>query len=840
MVVLAGGVQPASVWAQDVEMLGQHYGTRPPAAYYSEIQRNPRAYRPLRGWRPRLSLENAAVGSGIGPSGGAGILGPRQGPVTGTFRLPLLLGLYSDTNTVPTATVGAQIGVGLTRTVVQGEFFDGPNSRLATIPEFYSALSGGRVTLVGAVFDWVGTSLTEAEVVGASSGLSPTDQVGEFIVELLDAVDDGTIDWGSYDNDGPDGLPNSGDDDGFVDLLTVMHPTAGAECSSGGGSHVWSHYWTLTESDGQPFSTSSLSANGGMVAVDDYTIQPVLDCDSSKINEIGVFAHEIGHAFGLPDLYGTGGDHGGVGRWGLMGSGAWGCDGGDPALPCHMTAWSKEVLGWADVTTLPRGADLGSIALDPVETSGDVLRIDAGDGSGDYYLLENRQAIGFDASVFAPGLLVWQIDSEVVSATWASATVNSNPSRMGVWLRQADGSNDLAESFERGDEGDPFPGSSNQTEFSARTVPSSFTFDGLNGLGGIPANTAAGVTLLDIRQVGDQMHFRAVTRYQTLSLRSTGVGGTGSIFTVDSVSSVATVLDVRSAPYQSHVLEADGGAPSGVGLRHGFTGWSDGLPRIRDWQTGLQDVTLTASYDTPEASFDVTLEGPVAGILPGHIALNPDSETGWIRAATDVSVWVDPRTGFAFREWTGTLAGRLNPVVVNFSQPESATAWFDLTYNLSPVSPTTLQVNAATFVEVSLMVENGNEPVVWTVSALPEGLDFDAGGERVHGFPLVMGEFQLAVQATDAIGLTDSVAIDLTVGPPLADLQTMAEPFLGVGTADVALANFLDYQGNRTGDYDLGDFRAWVLDNPDHPAATFVASPAPTVIRLFRKKGPAR
>ena len=95
MVVLAGGVQPASVWAQDVEMLGQHYGTRPPAAYYSEIQRNPRAYRPLRGWRPRLSLENAAVGSGIGPSGGAGILGPRQGPVTGTFRLPLLLVVIS-------------------------------------------------------------------------------------------------------------------------------------------------------------------------------------------------------------------------------------------------------------------------------------------------------------------------------------------------------------------------------------------------------------------------------------------------------------------------------------------------------------------------------------------------------------------------------------------------------------------------------------------------------------------------------------------------------------------------------------------------------------------------
>ena len=103
-----------------------------------------------------------------------------------------------------------------------------------------------------------------------------------------------------------------------------------------------------------------------------------------------------------------------------------------------------------------------------------------------------------------------------------------------------------------------------------------------------------------------------------------------------------------------------------------------------------------------------------------------------------------------------------------------------------------------------------------------------------------MGEFRLTLQATDAIGLTDSVAVDLAVGPPLAGSQTMAEPFLGVGTADVALASFLDYQGNRSGDYDLGDFRSWVLANPDHPVATSVAAPAPMVIRLFRKRTPPR
>lgn len=838
VLALAAGIAPSNTWAQDVEMLAEHYGTRPPAAYYDEIQRNPQAYRPVRGWRPVLHLDNAASGPRVSPSRGAKILTRLQGAVTGTFKFPLLLGLYSDTPIVPTATVGARTGVSLTRDVVQGEFFDGPNSRFATIPEFYSELSGGRVTLVGEVSNWVQTTLTQAEVVGESNGLSPADQVGEFIVEILTAVDDGDTDWGWYDNDGPDGVPNSGDDDGYVDLLGVTHPTAGAECSSGGGSHVWSHYWTLSESAGQAFSTSTPrnTAEGGNILVDDYTVQPVLNCDSSEINEIGVLAHEIGHAFGLPDLYGTGADHGGVGRWGLMGSGAWGCDGTNPASPCHMTAWSKEMLGWVDVTTLSRGEDLGVLALDPVETSGDIFRINAGDGSGDYYLLENRQPLGFDAGIFAQGLLVWQIDSELLENTWESAAINSNPNRMGVWLRQADGSNDLAERHERGDAGDPFPGSSGQTQFSAGTVPSAFTHNGLNGLGGIPLNTAAGVTLLDIAQVGDRMQLRVLTRYQTLSLQSDGLGGTGSVFTVDGVSSATTVLDVSSAPFQAHLLAASGGEPYGVGLRYGFMAWNDGLPSVREWQTGLQDVVLTASYGTPEASFKVTFESPVAGIIPGLVALNPDAEMGWIQASTDVSVLVNSRTGFSFRKWTGALAGLANPVVVNFSQPDSATAWFDLSYRLSPESPTTIEMSAGKFVEVRFMVENGNNPVKWDVGALPEGLDFHGGTQPVvSGFPLVLGDFRVHVQATDAIGLRDSVEIEITVNPPLASLQTMAEPFLGVGTADPALASFLDYQGNRSGEFDLGDFRSWVLAHPDHPMATFMAARAPIVIRLFRE-----
>ncbi len=68
-------------------------------------------------------------------------------------------------------------------------------------------------------------------------------RTGEFIKELLDARD-GSVDFGQYDNDGPDGVPNSGDDDGFVDLLCVMHSLPGAECGTypnNISSHTWSY-----------------------------------------------------------------------------------------------------------------------------------------------------------------------------------------------------------------------------------------------------------------------------------------------------------------------------------------------------------------------------------------------------------------------------------------------------------------------------------------------------------------------------------------------------------------------------------------------------------------------
>ncbi len=43
-----------------------------------------------------------------------------------------------------------------------------------------------------------------------------------------------------YDNDGPDNIPNSGDDDGYVDGIIIVYSGCGAEWSPG-NSNIWPH-----------------------------------------------------------------------------------------------------------------------------------------------------------------------------------------------------------------------------------------------------------------------------------------------------------------------------------------------------------------------------------------------------------------------------------------------------------------------------------------------------------------------------------------------------------------------------------------------------------------------
>jgi hypothetical protein len=86
----------------------------------------------------------------------------------------------------------------------------------------------------------------------------------------------------------------------------------------------------------------------------------------------------------------------------------------------------------------------------------------------EYFLVENRQPIGTDAGVYGGGgLMIWHIDH----ADQTGGIFELRP--RGVEVEQADGWNDLEFSFNRGDAGDPYPGTMNNTLFNGVSIPNS-------------------------------------------------------------------------------------------------------------------------------------------------------------------------------------------------------------------------------------------------------------------------------------------------------------------------------------------------------------------------------
>jgi M6 family metalloprotease-like protein len=279
-----------------------------------------------------------------------------QYEVTGTFHIPIFCVKYSDTGADPFAT-----------STLQTKLFVSNSPR--TMTQFYDEISYGDLHVTGTVYGWTTLPSTRLFYTGSGTcdGLCGTSQVKTLITQTLTA-NDAAIDFGQYDNDGPDGIPNSGDDDGYVDFVSFVHPQSGAECGFSG--QIWSHRFSLSGWGVGPFVTNDNRFGGGKILIDDYTIQPVKNCDNTTLIDIGVFCHEFGHAFGLPDLYDTDGGAEGCGWWDLMSAGNW----NQPTNPAHMGAWSKNFLGWSNVVVAPAAVTPYSVAN--VENNRQIYRLD--------------------------------------------------------------------------------------------------------------------------------------------------------------------------------------------------------------------------------------------------------------------------------------------------------------------------------------------------------------------------------------------------------------------------------------------------------------------------------
>jgi M6 family metalloprotease-like protein len=443
-------------------------------------------FRPDGGWRTRVAMIRASRHQWL-RRGTFGTLNhasaASQGKVAGRILVPVLP--ISFRNVPPPFTRGRYQDV---------IFSLDPLNRAYSLKTFYEQLSNGNLTIDGRVFDWIVADSTDSYYEDGCNGigvLGPCPQrtvsrFAELLLRTLDVVSQtssGTV-WSEYDNDGPDGVPNSGDDDGVVDFVSFLHADQDGACPD--SPHIWAHRFVIRAwNGGSPYVTRTPWTDhpGQFLKIDSYTIQSALGgnstCDPSSAMPIGTLAHETGHAFGLPDLYDT--DLGnpqatqGVGEWSLMGSGNY----SRPYSPSRYDAWSLFELGWVSVDTLSSGRE---VELGPVATSDTVLYVPV-PGTDEFYLLENRQSQESDTAQMnpalgsrqkAPGLLIWHIDQGQLDqhGLRQDNRVNSGPIH-GVALVQADGRNDLGQpgGTNRGDLGDAFPGSSSNTTACRTTNP---------------------------------------------------------------------------------------------------------------------------------------------------------------------------------------------------------------------------------------------------------------------------------------------------------------------------------------------------------------------------------
>ncbi|MFC1800235.1 M6 family metalloprotease domain-containing protein, partial [Candidatus Eisenbacteria bacterium] len=171
--------------------------------------------------------------------------------------------------------------------------------------DYYLENSYGNFETTGQTSGWHRMPENYSYYVDGNNGFNSYPRNAQGLTEDAVIAADPYIDFSQYDNDGPDGIPDSGDDDGFVDALFVVHAGPGAEVT-GSPYDIWSHAWG---------TYNYVPVDG--VYVYGYSMEP-------EDGDIGVFCHELGHVLGLPDFYDYGYDSRGAGYWSVMAGGSWG------------------------------------------------------------------------------------------------------------------------------------------------------------------------------------------------------------------------------------------------------------------------------------------------------------------------------------------------------------------------------------------------------------------------------------------------------------------------------------------------------------------------------------
>ena len=247
-------------------------------------------------------------------------------------------------------------------------------------------------------------------------------------------------------------------EDGVVDQVFVIY--AGySEAQGAAPETIWPHEWSLSAL-GQ-----DLKYNGVTLATYGCAAELMGNGkdNTGKLDGIGTACHEFSHCLGLMDMYDTESQNNyGMSYWDVMDAGSY-LD--NSCTPAGYTSYERWSCGWLEPTELK--GDMTQIAgMKPLAESPECYVMYNDAYKNEYYLLENRQKVGFDAALPGHGLLVLHVDYD--KRTWLNNKVNTDPDHQRVTIFPADNE---AVPTSKSLAGDPFPGTSGNTALAVYSTP---------------------------------------------------------------------------------------------------------------------------------------------------------------------------------------------------------------------------------------------------------------------------------------------------------------------------------------------------------------------------------
>ena len=213
-----------------------------------------------------------------------------------------------------------------------------------------------------------------------------TDENSRFLVQdIMEVLQTRNIDWSLYDWNG----------DGFVNQLLIVYAGHGMNDYSG-NDLIWPHQWWMSDhfQDGkqEPYCDPiSVTYNDKEYKVDCYCALQEL----TKNDDYG--------SFGTICHYNNSRSY--LGGWELMDSGNYNGEGYSPA---GYSAHERWLMGWltpTELTTTTTVTDMPALGDEPQAY---LIRNDG--FPNEYYIVENRQQDGWDASLPGNGIIVNHVD----------------------------------------------------------------------------------------------------------------------------------------------------------------------------------------------------------------------------------------------------------------------------------------------------------------------------------------------------------------------------------------------------------------------------------------------